>query len=196
MKLNNKQKLLFEFVKTKHKDQVRKYTYEPYHTHLLSVAEIVSIYETGCVEIALCHDLFEDTNCTFNELYKKLSEIGYDMHTSYDICTCVKELTDVFTKEDYPHLNRAKRKENEANRLGKIRSISQSVKYADLIDNTISIFEHGKDFTEIYLKEKDAILKVMNKGNQSLFKLAFTLTDSSELPSNKPKSVFKDTINN
>ena len=175
---------------------MRKYTYEPYHTHLLSVAEIVSIYETGCVEIALCHDLFEDTNCTFNELYKKLSEIGYDMHTSYDICTCVKELTDVFTMEDYPHLNRAKRKENEANRLGKIKCISQSVKYADLIDNTISIFEHGKDFTEIYLKEKDAILKVMNKGNQSLFKLAFTLTDSSELPSNENKSILEYTINN
>jgi hypothetical protein len=99
----------------------------------------------------------------------------------------------VFTKEDYPHLNRAKRKENEANRLGKIKSISQSVKYADLIDNTISIFEHGKDFTEIYLKEKDAILKVMNKGNQSLFKLAFTLTDSSELPSNETKSALECT---
>ena len=48
-------------------------------------------------------------------------------------------------------------------------------------------------YTVSGFSEKDAILKVMNKGNQSLFKLAFTLTDSSELPSNKPKSLFKET---
>lgn len=169
MKLNDKQTLLFEFVKTKHKDQKRKYTGEPYFNHLHNVAEIVSLHEMGCIEIALCHDLFEDTDCTFNELYKKLTDIGYDRKTSYDICSCVNELTDVFTSEEYPYLNRGKRKENEANRLGKISRISQTVKYADLIDNTSSITEHDKDFAKVYLKEKEAILKVMNQGNQILY---------------------------
>jgi (p)ppGpp synthase/HD superfamily hydrolase len=169
MELNDKQTMLFEFVKTKHKDQKRKYTGEPYFNHLYNVAKIVSIHEMGCIEIALCHDLFEDTDCTFNELYKKLTDIGYDRKTSYDICSCVNELTDVFTSEEYPYLNRVKRKENEANRLGKISRISQTVKYADLIDNTSSITEHDKDFSKVYLKEKEAILKVMNQGNQILF---------------------------
>jgi (p)ppGpp synthase/HD superfamily hydrolase len=169
MELNDKQTMLFEFVKTKHKDQKRKYTGEPYFNHLYSVAEIVSVHEMGCIEIALCHDLFEDTDCTFNELYKKLTDIGYDRKESYDICSCVNELTDVFTSEEYPYLNRGKRKENEANRLGKISRISQTVKYADLIDNTSSITEHDKDFAKVYLKEKEAIIKVMNQGNQILY---------------------------
>jgi len=179
MELNDKQTLLFEFVKTKHKDQKRKYTGEPYFNHLHNVAEIVSVHEMGCIEIALCHDLFEDTDCTFNELYKKLTDIGYDRKTSYDICSCVNELTDVFTSEDYPHLNRGKRKENEANRLGKISRISQTVKYADLIDNSSSITEHDKDFAKVYLKEKEAILKVMNQGNQILFTICKKILEKS-----------------
>lgn len=180
MELDEKQTLLFEFVKTKHKDQKRKYTGEPYFNHLYNVAEIVSAHEMGCAEIALCHDLFEDTDCTFNELYKKLTDIGYERRNAYDICSCVNELTDVFTSEEYPYLNRAKRKENEADRLGKISRISQTVKYADLIDNSSSITEHDKDFAKVYLKEKEAILKVMNQGNQILYVMCKKVLENAQ----------------
>lgn len=180
MELNDKQTLLFEFVKTKHKDQKRKYTGEPYFNHLVSVAEIVSGHEMGCIEIALCHDLFEDTNCNFDELYKKLTDIGYERRNAYDICSAVIELTDVFTNYDYPHLNRAKRKEKEANRLGTISRISQTVKYADLIDNSSLITEHDKDFSKVYLKEKEDILKVMNQGNQILYEMCKKVLENAQ----------------
>lgn len=171
LELNEKQIKLFEFVKQKHKDKVRKYTNEPYYNHLLSVAEIVYIHERDCVEIALCHDLFEDTNCTFTELHKKMVEIGYDRSFAYDVCVCVTELTDVFTKENYPHLNRVKRKKKEAERLGKTKYRSQSVKYADLIDNTSSIVKHDKEFAKTYLFEKEDILYFMDNGNKALFNI-------------------------
>jgi len=181
MELTEKQQQLFEFVKFKHGEQKRKYTGEPYYNHLLNVAEIVSKQEAECIEIALCHDLFEDTNCTFNDLYKKLIELGYNSKHAYNICTCVNELTDKFTKEDFPYLNRTKRKYNECNRLATISYKSKSVKYADLIDNTSSIAEYDKDFAKIYLKEKHDILEVMNNGNSELFDLCKRVLSETQL---------------
>lgn len=171
MVLTEKQQLLFDFVKTKHKDQKRKYTREPYYEHLFSVAEIVNKYEEGCIEIAICHDLFEDTECSYSELYKKMIEIGFQPRFSYEVCSCVTDLTDVFTNDDFPYLNRSKRKENEAKRLGNIRYKSKTVKYADLLDNTNSIVQHDESFAKVYLKEKERILELMTDGNKELYQL-------------------------
>lgn len=171
MYLDTKQVELFEFVKLKHKNQKRKYTGEPYYNHLLSVAEIISEFMRCAVEAALCHDLLEDTDCTRDELYNKMLEIGYKESFVIDTCLCVVELTDVFTHESYPNLNRSKRKQLEAERLGQISFVSQSIKYADLIDNTKSITGHDKDFAKVYLKEKQTILELMNKGNTVLYDL-------------------------
>lgn len=165
------QEYLLDFVKLKHGDQKRKYTNEPYWNHVLSVASIVSKHEDGCFEIALCHDLFEDTTCTFDQLYKEMIELNYSPEFTYNVCVCVKELTDKYTKEEYPYLNREVRKKNECDRLIQISYLSQTVKYADLIDNTSSIAKYDKDFAKIYLKEKEDILEVMDKGNKVLYQL-------------------------
>lgn len=169
MKLTEKQAELFEFVTRMHGDQKRKYTGEPYVNHCLQVAELVSEHEDDCVEIALCHDLFEDTKCDFRMLNKELIRIGYDRKDAYDICTNANELTDKFTRAEFPYLNRKQRKINEAERLGKISFKSQSVKYADLINNTESIVANDKGFAKVYLSEKDLILQLMDKGNAVLF---------------------------
>jgi (p)ppGpp synthase/HD superfamily hydrolase len=169
MKLTEKQNELFEFVTKMHGEQKRKYTGEPYVNHCLQVAELVSEFEGDCIEIALCHDLFEDTKCDFKMLYNELIRLEYERKEAYDICTNVTELSDKFTHEDYPYLNRKQRKINEAERLGKISFKSQSVKYADLINNTESIVANDKGFAKVYLSEKDLILQLMNKGNAVLF---------------------------
>lgn len=176
MNLTSQQESLFDFVKFKHGHQKRKYTGEPYYNHLYSVADIVSGYISHAIEIAFCHDLFEDTNCNFQELYNEMVMIGYKREYAYDVCKCVTELTDVFTSKDYPYLNRVKRKENEALRLGSISPRSQSVKYADLIDNTKSIVEHDPDFSKVYLIEKRRIIELMTKGNAELFAICKELT--------------------
>ncbi len=176
MNLTDRQQKLLEFVRDKHGTQVRKYTGEPYVNHVISVARIASEHIEGAIEIALCHDLFEDTDCTFTTLYKQMLSIGYGRDESYDICRCVTELSDEFTHETYPYYNRGKRKQLEAERLGRIQPLSQSVKYADLIDNTSSIVAHDKGFARVYLKEKLRILDQMRGGNINLLvKCCFTL---------------------
>lgn len=176
MNLTERQETLLSFVKQHHEGQKRKYTFEPYWTHVYSVAEIVSKYEPEGIEIALCHDLIEDTECTNDELFDFLMSLGYGHERSCFIDDGVRALTDHYTKEAYPSHNRKMRKRAEATRLGGIKPIYQSVKYADLIDNTSSIVEHDQSFAKVYLSEKIEILDFMRRGNiRLLIECCFTL---------------------
>lgn len=171
MNLTAKQKLLLEYVKDCHGDQKRKYTGEPYWNHVYAVAEIVSFFHPEALEIALCHDLLEDTFVDAPELLRSLISIGYSNEDSIRIVSCVNDLTDVYTKENFPKLNRKERKKLESERLGKVNFISQSIKYADLIDNTKSIVEHDSGFAKVYLSEKRDILNQMRDGNPELLRM-------------------------
>lgn len=162
--------MLFDFVKEQHGGQNRNYTNEPYYTHLWAVAEI--IYSIGgnqwMICVALCHDLFENTDCTEKMLRAKLRELGFSHLGIRFIIKGVNFLTDYFTKERFPTMNRAMRKEKEAKRLWNIPAVFQTIKYADLIDNTNSIMEHDPKFAETYLEEKKFILSGMVKGQPDL----------------------------
>lgn len=166
----DRQKHLFAFVALHHHTQKRKYTNEPYLNHLIAVAEAAKDTCKFGYEIGLCHDLLEDTGCTIYELITALNRFGYEYADARFIAGAVSELTDAYTHEDFPQLNRAKRKALEAQRLHKVSYEAQTVKYCDLIDNTKSIVEHDKGFAVKYLEEKGAILKGMNKGNPEIYK--------------------------
>jgi (p)ppGpp synthase/HD superfamily hydrolase len=169
--LDKKQHKLLEFVIEKHGDQVRKYTNEPYWTHPVSVAKLYHKYckENYGVSAALCHDLLEDTNCTKEELISKICEIGYDDLESTFIADLVDDLTDKFTKEKFPNLNRKERKLREAVRLGGVRFESQNIKLCDLIDNTSSITIHDPNFSVVYMGEKKALLANMKNNNIDIY---------------------------
>jgi hypothetical protein len=170
MELTSRQNALLEFVKEQHGEQVRKYTGELYWHHVYAVAESVSKYEPKAIEAALAHDLFEDTECTFDTLYWVLYARKYSRREAFIICKTVDELSDKYTKENYSEFNRSQRKALEAKRLGKIGYLAQSIKYCDLIDNTKSIVKHDKGFAKVYLEEKGEILRLMRKGNAELLK--------------------------
>lgn len=170
--LSEQQFKVFEFAKLKHGTQVRKYTLNPYTDHLLNVVQIlidndaVVFFE---IEIALLHDILEDTFCTMNELVAFLISADYTVSDSYFITSRVKDLTDQYTLQKYPNLNRKKRKQMETLRLSCVSEVSQTVKYADLIDNSISICEHDKGFAKVYLQEKKELLRLMKEGNFDLY---------------------------
>lgn len=172
MKLTNRQRSLFEFVKDYHGDQIRKYTGASYWTHLWDVAEIISHYpnvEMG-IEIALCHDLIEDTKCTSKILDEFLLANGYTVwRERMIIIRDVSHLTDEYTHEAYPELNRERRKNLEAKRLSHIPANAQSVKYADIIDNTSSIVKYDPGFAKVYLSEIGKKIYQMNKGEKELY---------------------------
>ena len=154
-----------------HGNQKRKYTGEPYVNHTVQVAKIVKNYggDDVMVYAAVLHDVLEDTNTTKEELFNHLRQI-IGSGKAIEVVKLVQELTDVFIKDDYPNINRKGRKEMEAMRLGAISPKAQTIKYADLLDNGQDIMKNDPKFGRVYLKEKEQILKHMNKGNQELYK--------------------------
>lgn len=163
---------LYCFVGLKHHGQVRKYTGEPYFNHLRAVAEMADGKCKFGYEIGLCHDLFEDTDCTRQELWNALKRFGYDEINCHRIVSFVDDLTDEYTPEQFPKTNRLHRKTFEANRLHKISPDAQTVKYCDIINNSESILQHDPGFAKKYIPEMKMVLEGMNKGNQELYKLA------------------------
>lgn len=147
------------FARWKHAGQVRRYTGEPYADHVVAVAEAVA--NTGAspevVAAALLHDTLEDTETTAAELVEAFG---------YRIADLVVELTDQFT--DLRYGNRAARKGKERDRLAKVSAEAQTIKVADLIDNTGTIAAHDPRFAKVYLEEKRALLEVLTRADVGL----------------------------
>jgi len=81
-------------------------------------------------------------------------------------------LTDYYTKEAYPNLNRKKRKELEALRMQNISPLAQNIKCCDIIDNTESILQYDDKFSKVYIPEKIAMLKSFKHAQSDLVELA------------------------
>ncbi|MCB0706714.1 MAG: hypothetical protein KDC34_15470 [Saprospiraceae bacterium] len=169
--LDKREAAFFVAVAEWHGTQKRKFTGLSYTTHLLAVAKIVKTQtrNTILVAAALGHDLFEDTNCSENDLLKALIDAGYSLSEAKDIIGLVHELTDVFIKEDYPDINRKLRKQKEAERLGKSSPGAQTIKYADLIDNARDLVVNDPGFCRIFHREMQRILAHMNRGDFTLY---------------------------
>jgi (p)ppGpp synthase/HD superfamily hydrolase len=155
-----------KFAKEAHKDQKRKYTNEPYINHCHNVATIVTELPESTHEMvaaAYLHDTIEDCGVTFDTLKAEFGELT---------ALYVRSLTDVYTKESFPNLNRATRKRLEAERFHFEPAQVKTIKLADLIDNTSSIVEHDANFATVYLKEKKAMLQYLEGGNAELYERA------------------------
>jgi (p)ppGpp synthase/HD superfamily hydrolase len=138
--------------------QRRKYTLEPYWVHPAEVASIVrSVPHTEpMLAAAYLHDVVEDTQVTIEVIRNEFGDIIADM---------VDWLSDKSVVLDG---NRATRKKMDADRLALAPHEVQTIKYADLISNTGTIVMHDPKFAVIYLKEKEYLLSVMDKGDASL----------------------------
>lgn len=166
------QELLTEWVARKHAGQLIRKTSEPYLNHLLFVAEASREATDFGYEIGLCHDLFEDTSATAEELTDALIGFGYSQLAVKHITTCVVELTDVFTKSAYPEMKKGLRKKRETARLHTISPAAQTVKYGDLIDNVGWVLKHKRNHADKYLLKKMCLLNSMNHGDHLLHKKA------------------------
>lgn len=137
--------------------QKRKYSGEPYIVHPIAVAR--TLQELGekdeeVIRAAYLHDVLEDV-WPLNRIYRPDA-----IQTLFGdgVLALVKELTDEFTKESYPALNREDRKKLEAQRIATISDRALRIKLADMIDNTQDVMKHDRGFGHIYLREKENIL--------------------------------------
>ena len=156
---------LIEWVAQQHKGQLVRGTAEPYHNHLLRVAEMSGAYVALGYECGLCHDLIEKTDITPQMLFRQLLQFQLSRKEAELITSVVIELTDVYTKSAYPELKKPFRKQKEEQRLTMISSLAQTVKYADLYDNINWMLEHDRNRAPAYLQRKKELILNMDKGN-------------------------------
>jgi len=142
------------FATAAHEGQTRKYDGMPYIVHPIAVAKLVKDMtdDENMVAAAYLHDVVEDTPTTHEEIFK---------HFGLRVAELVFDLTDQFTSEEYPKLNRNKRKALEADRLGKCAKDVQLIKICDMADNTKSIVKDDPGFAVLFLREKAYILEQM-----------------------------------
>lgn len=152
------------FAREAHKDQVRKYTGNPYSDHLAEVAGIVSTVahalphvQQEMLAVAWLHDCREDQFVTHQELVERFGLLVADG---------VTDLSDLETG------NRAERKAQSRFRLSEAPAFVQTIKCADLISNTSSIVKHDPKFALTYLGEKCQMLLVLTRADPRLLAMA------------------------
>jgi len=157
------------FADEAHGEQDRKYANERYIQHPLRVMKACQDrgYSLPVLAAAILHDVLEDTTKTREEIKEFLLTVMEETDTDHTL-SLVIELTDVYTKDNYPRLNRRKRKAKEINRLAMVSVEAQTIKYADIIDNTIGIAGKDSDFVPVFLKECEALLNKMQNGDPVL----------------------------
>lgn len=150
-----------QFAREVHKDQVRKYTGNPYVDHLAEVAGIVATLDLpeGPIAIATAwlHDCVEDQDVAPQTI---VDEFGLDV------------LLGVMSLSDLEEGNRAERKAASRARLARAAGWVQTIKCADLISNTSSIVMHDPKFAVTYLEEKRLLLDVLTKADLRLLEIA------------------------
>jgi (p)ppGpp synthase/HD superfamily hydrolase len=168
------------FADNAHGDQMRKYSNERYIVHPVRVMEICEQYtkDLTVLAAALLHDVLEDTAVGKRELGNFLSGIMEEAQASRTL-ELVDQLTDVFIKADYPALNRRARRSREAERLSKVSPDAQTIKYADIIDNTMDIAKDETDFALTYLRECQQLLQSISDGNPHLYERAVNTVNES-----------------
>lgn len=169
-----------DFADAAHGEQQRKYSKEPYINHPVRVMATCTKYteDIAVLSAALLHDVLEDTQTGTEEMLRFLKEVMTENEALKTVALVV-ELTDVYVKKDYPHLNRGKRKGLETSRLSQVSGEAQTIKYADLIDNSINIAEHDPDFAKVFLYEGKKLVEKMDAGHPDLrTKAAKTIEDS------------------
>ena len=153
------------FAERYHLGQVRKYTGEPYVEHCFEVARPLlsrGVTDPDMIRAAILHDVLEDTNA---KLWQLVELFGVT------VANYVWWLTDQYTPQACPELNRRKRKWFEAQRLSYAPHQVKTIKLADLISNTATIVMHDPGFARIYLEEKRNQVALFNvpQVNRSLW---------------------------
>ncbi len=169
-----------DYADAAHGTQMRKYTPERYIVHPVRVMETCAQYtdKPTILAAALLHDVLEDTPLTQQEMQAFLQTIMSEEDAA-ETLKLVIELTDVYVKKDYPKMNRRTRKAKEQLRIADTSADSQTIKYADIIDNCNEIVKHDPDFAKVFLYECRANLRIMGKGNADLYNRAVQKVDDA-----------------
>jgi guanosine-3',5'-bis(diphosphate) 3'-pyrophosphohydrolase len=155
------------FATAAHEGQKRKFTGEPYIVHPLRVMSIVSTVPRVTPEMvaaAVLHDVLEDTQTDLAELRRRFDHEVVQMVVELTTPSAIRSIID-----------RGEKTKAEAARLGRTRRQTQTIKFADIIDNASNLWERDAKFAAVYLPEKMLALEAMREGNYDLWARATAL---------------------
>lgn len=147
--------------------QRRKYTDEPYIVHPAAVVELVRSVTDSEVMLAAAwlHDTVEDTPSTLADI---------ESHFGEEVAALVAMLTD--SKQPNAK-NRAARKVAHFRHTAQASSDAQTIKLADIIDNTRSIIHFDPHFARVYLVEKRVQIALLKAGDSGLWRQAAAIIE-------------------
>ena len=151
-----------QFATQAHGDQTRKWSGLPYITHPIAVSELVrSVPHTDEMLIAaVLHDVVEDTDVTLDQVREEFGDTVADL---------VYYVTKITVPEDG---NRFVRKRMDADHYATGPAESQTIKVADILDNTVDTYKQNPKFWSVYKHEAWYTLEVLTKADLTLLKKA------------------------
>lgn len=138
-----------------HDTQTRKYTGEPYYKHPFRVAMAAMKVPNSCENLvvsALLHDTIEDTD---------MEPVLIANKYGVDVLNLVVEVTNVYTKENFPNLSRKERHNLEIERLAGVSDMAKTIKLLDRLDNMNDIPDL-EPFLYTYALETEKLLGVLD----------------------------------
>ena len=146
-----------------HNTQTRK-DGSPFINHPIAVAQ--NLYHFGFKDIellsaALLHDVLEDTDYTLDSLMFKLTKI-VDSTFATVVCGYVINMTNPYSKDNYPTLNRKARKDLEIKDFKSwINPNLKALKLSDILSNLREFDALNIDFAKTYIMEDFEIIKIL-----------------------------------
>lgn len=147
--------------------QVRKYSGEAYWNHPERVALTlcqVGIVDWEIIAAALLHDVLEDVLPHPSGKGKPFNLVQIRDRFSARVARLVFELTDVYTKQNFPKLNRHERHACELVRLSFISDEARIIKFSDIRDNTADILVNDPGYAKVYIPKKQEVVETLIKG--------------------------------
>lgn len=154
-----------------HSGIVRKYDGEPYINHPIRVAETLLRYgftDERMLAAALLHDCLEDENANGVKMPDRVISNNCDLK----VLRWVQLLTNT------ERGNRAERKEKAAVRIATAPPEVQAIKLADIMDNCTGIAKIDPEFAEIYIAEKQNLLRKLRPTNDDRLSKLYWAVDS------------------
>ena len=157
------------FANEAHAGQTRKYSGDPYITHPMGVAKIVSDFGGTLEQVvaAYLHDTVEDVE----RVTLKIIAANFGDE--------VAALVEGLTKSKYPEdITRADKKATEANRLASCNGDIQFIKCADIIHNSGTILQYDIVFGALYLQENLNVINMMKAAKDDLRNYALAVLEA------------------
>lgn len=163
-----------------HSNQLRKFTNEPYITHLAEVAGIAAsaayshpgVDPQVIVAVAWLHDTVEDTDTSVAQIYQVFGkEVAYGIEG----LTC------------YHHEDKNLKQEIYTEKLSKCNSWVQTVKCADMISNLRNIWARDPKFATGYTKRCRERIEVLKHADVRLQQMVIQLLECPKKKNEKSK---------